>query len=85
MQVDEREHKTATRSGEFLKDVGRYRKLVEKLNYLKVNRSDITFICSVVSQFRQYRSYPLGDGNKDFEIPEESFRESFFVQIMDTP
>jgi len=30
--------------GELLEDVGRYRRLVEKLNYLLVTRSNITFI-----------------------------------------
>jgi len=36
--------------GELLEDDGRYRK-VEKLNYLTVIRSDITFTVSIVSQF----------------------------------
>jgi hypothetical protein len=38
--------------GEPLKDPGRYRRLVGKLNYLIVTRPDITFAVSVVSQFR---------------------------------
>jgi hypothetical protein len=37
--------------GEPLKDPGRYRRLVGKLNYLTVTRPDITFAVSVVSQF----------------------------------
>jgi hypothetical protein len=37
--------------GEPLKDSGRYRRLVGKLNYLTVTRPDITFAVSVVSQF----------------------------------
>ena len=36
---------------ELLEDVGRYRRLVAKLNYLTVTRSYITFVVSVVSQF----------------------------------
>jgi len=37
--------------GEILDDPSRYRRLVGKLNYLAVTRSDIAFIISVVSQF----------------------------------
>ena len=37
--------------GELLEDVGRYRRLVGKLNYLTVTRPDISFAVSVVSQF----------------------------------
>jgi len=37
--------------GELLEDVGRYRRLVGKLNYLTITRPDITFAVSVVSQF----------------------------------
>jgi len=36
---------------ELLEDVGRYRRLVGKLNYLTVTRPDISFAVSVVSQF----------------------------------
>ena len=36
---------------ELLKNVGRYMRLVEKLNYLTVTKSDITFAGSVDSQF----------------------------------
>jgi len=37
--------------GELLENVRRYRKLVRKLNYLTVVKSNITFTFSVVSQF----------------------------------
>jgi hypothetical protein len=37
--------------GKLLKDIGQYKKLVGKLIYLIVTRSDITFIVSLVSQF----------------------------------
>lgn len=37
--------------GELLKDPGRYRRLVGRLNYLTVTRPDITFAVSIVSQF----------------------------------
>lgn len=36
--------------GESLNDPRRYRQLVEKLNYLKATRPDISFLVSVVSQ-----------------------------------
>ena len=36
---------------ELLEDVGRYKRLVEKLNYLTVTRPDITFAVSAMSQF----------------------------------
>ena len=39
--------------GELLRDPGRYRRLVGKLNYLTITRSDISFPVSVVSQFPQ--------------------------------
>ena len=39
--------------GEPLRDSGRYRRLVGKLNYLTITRSDIFFPVSVVSQFLQ--------------------------------
>ena len=38
---------------ELLRDPGRYRRLVGKLNYLTITRSDISFPASVVSQFLQ--------------------------------
>ena len=39
--------------GELLRDLGRYRRLVGKLNYLTIIRPDISFPVSVVSQFLQ--------------------------------
>ena len=39
--------------GEPLRDPGRYRRLVRRLNYLTITRSDISFPVSVVSQFLQ--------------------------------
>ena len=39
--------------GELLRDSGRYRRLVGKLNYLTITRPDISFPVSVVSQFLQ--------------------------------
>ena len=39
--------------GESLGDLGRYRRLVGKLNYLTITRPDIFFLVSVVSQFLQ--------------------------------
>ncbi|OWM65682.1 hypothetical protein CDL15_Pgr017179 [Punica granatum] len=43
--------KLAPGEGEPFLDVGRYRRLVGKLNYLTVTRPDISFAVSVVSQF----------------------------------
>ena len=37
--------------GEPLRDPGRYRRLVGKLNYLTITRPNISFLMSVVSQF----------------------------------
>jgi hypothetical protein len=37
--------------GEPLKDAGQYQRLVSKLIYLTVTRSDITFVVSLISQF----------------------------------
>ena len=39
--------------GEPLRDPGRYRRLVSKLNYLTITQPDISFPVSVVSQFLQ--------------------------------
>ena len=36
-----------------LRDPGRYRQLMERLNYLTITRSDISFLVNVVSQFLQ--------------------------------
>ena len=45
--------------GEPLQDTGRYQRIIGKLNYLIITRSDISFPVSVVSQFLQslYDSY----------------------------
>ena len=45
--------KLVPRQGESLRDPRRYRRLVGKLNYLTINRLDISFSMSVVSQFLQ--------------------------------
>ena len=45
--------KLVSGQGESLRDPGRYRRLVGKLNYLIITRSDISFPMSVVSQFLQ--------------------------------
>ena len=37
--------------GELLQDIRRYKRLMEKLTYLTVTKSDITFAVSVASQF----------------------------------
>ena len=37
--------------GEFLRDPGRYLRLVGQLNYLTITRPDISFPMSIVSQF----------------------------------
>ena len=39
--------------GELLRDPGRYRRLVSKLNYLTITQLDVSFPVSVVSQFLQ--------------------------------
>ena len=39
--------------GEPLRDLGRYRQLVGRLNYLTITRLDISFLVNVVSQFLQ--------------------------------
>ena len=39
--------------GELLRDPGRYRQLVGKLNYLTITRPNISFLVSIVSQFLQ--------------------------------
>ena len=38
---------------EVLRDPGRYRRLVSKLNYLTITWPDISFLMSIVSQFLQ--------------------------------
>ena len=45
--------KLVPRQGELLRDQGRYRRLVGRLNYLTITRLDISFPVSVVSQFLQ--------------------------------
>ena len=47
-----------TREGELFEDPERYRRLVGKLNYLTITRSDIAYSISVVSQ---YMSSPIVD------------------------
>ena len=47
-----------TREGEFFENLERYRRLVGKLNYLTIARSDIAYFVSVVSQ---YMSSPTVD------------------------
>ena len=53
--------------------IGRYKRLMEKLNYLIVIRSDITFAVSVVIQFLpasrvvSTEGYPLESGNENFK------------------
>ena len=39
--------------GELIRDPGRYRRLVGKLNYLTITRPDISFLVSIVSRFLQ--------------------------------
>jgi len=43
--------KLLSNQGKLLKDVGRYKRLVKKLNYLTVIRLNITFAISILSQF----------------------------------
>ena len=63
--------------GELLEDVGRYRRLVRKLNYLTVIRPDITFtVSNNESIFVSTEDYSLGGDNESFEVPEESSSES---------
>ena len=45
--------KLVPRQGDLLHDLRRYRRLVGKLNYLTITRSNISFLVSVVSQFLQ--------------------------------
>ena len=45
--------KLLQRQGEPLRDPGRYRRLVGKLNYLTITQPDISFPMSIVSQFLQ--------------------------------
>ena len=45
--------KHSPRQGEPLTDLGRYQRLVGKINYLTITRLDISFSVSVVSQFLQ--------------------------------
>ena len=47
-----------TRDGKLFEDLERYRRLVGKLNYLTVTRSDIAYSVSIVSQ---YMSSPTVD------------------------
>ena len=45
--------KLVPRQKEPLRDLGRYRRLVGRLNYLTITQLDISFPVSVVSQFLQ--------------------------------
>ena len=45
--------KFVPRQGEPLRDLGKYRQLVGRLNYLTITQSDISFPMTVVSQFLQ--------------------------------
>ena len=45
--------KLVPKQGKPLRDPGRYRRLVERLNYLTITQSNIPFLVSVVSQFLQ--------------------------------
>ena len=49
-----------TKEGELFEDPERYRRLVEKLNYLIVTRPDIAYLISVLSQ---YMSSPIALGS----------------------
>ena len=51
--------------------------MVGKLSYLMMTRPAITFAVSVVGIFVNTEDYPLGGGNEDFELFEESSREGF--------
>ena len=53
-----------TKDGELFEDPERYRRLVRKLNYLTVTRTDIAYSVSVVSQ---YMSSPTVDHWKAVE------------------
>jgi len=53
---------------ELFKDIGRYRRLVKKLNYVTI-RPDITFtVRSIESIFVSTEDYPLGGSNENFEV-----------------
>lgn len=43
--------KLTTEGGDTLEEPERYRRLVEKLNYLTMTRPDISFVVGIVSQF----------------------------------
>ena len=43
--------KLLSNQGKLLKDAGRYKRLVKKLNYLTMIRLNITFAVSILSQF----------------------------------
>jgi len=43
-----------------LDDSGKYRRLIEKLIYLKVTRPDITFTVGVLSRFIHHLERPIG-------------------------
>ena len=65
---------------------GRYRRLVDKLNYLTMMRLNITFAVSVVSQFLSPpRTTQLEVVMKILRNLKKLHREGFSIQIMDTP
>ena len=56
--------KLVPEQGEPLRDLGRYQRLVDKLNYLIITRPDISFVVSIVSPFLQ----SLSDSHSDVII-----------------
>ena len=70
---------------ELLENVGRYMKLVGRLNYLTATRPDITFAVSVVSPFFvTTEDYHLGAVIRILSCLRKAPGGEFFIQIMDT-
>ena len=63
-----------------LRDQGRYRRLVGKMNYLTITRFDISFPVNVVSQFLQspYDSH-CDDANRILRYVKETPGQGVFV------